>query len=105
MRGPLALSHFIELNEWLVRHAHKGKHIYVKSFDLSFQSATIVILTCMCVLDKRSTLWLRYTFRQTFLGKSVIGGTNATYIILDKLTWKYLLKIYVKMTSLVTMKL
>ena len=59
MHGPSALGHLIQLVAWLLHHAHRGKHLYVKSFDLSFQSATIVVISYMCILDKRNTLWLR----------------------------------------------
>ena len=66
------LGHFIKLVvAWLVRYAHRGKHSFVKSFDSSFQSTTIVVSMFMCVLDKRNTLWLWDMVRQTSLGKSV----------------------------------
>ena len=63
MFGPSALSHLIQPVAGLTRHGRKGKQFFVKSFDLLFPSATIVVLTYMFVLDKRNTLWLRDTIR------------------------------------------
>ena len=68
---PSALGHLIEPVLQLTRHVHRGKQFFVKLFDLLFQSATIVVLTCMFVLDKRNTLWLCDTVKQTSLRKSM----------------------------------
>ena len=67
---PSAIGHLIEAVARLTRHARRGKQFFVKSFDLLLQSTTIVVLAYMFVLDKRTTLWLRDTVRQTSLGKS-----------------------------------
>ena len=56
MLGPLAFGHLIEPVARLTRHPHGGKQFFVKSFDILFQSATIVVLTHLFVLDKRNTL-------------------------------------------------
>ena len=63
----------------LTRHAGRGKQLFVESFNLSFQSATIVVLTCMCVLDKRNTMWLRDTVRKTSWGKSSAAGLTRNH--------------------------
>ena len=70
MLVPSALTHLIEPVARRTRHASRGKQFFVKSFDLFFQSATIFVLTYMFVQNKRNTLWLRDTVRQSSVGKS-----------------------------------
>ena len=70
MLGPSALSQLIRLVARMMHHVCRGKQFFVKSFNLPFQSTTIVVLIYMFVLDKRNTLWLRNKIRQTSLGKS-----------------------------------
>ena len=53
-------------------HACRGKQFFVKVFYLLPQSATIVVLTYMFVLDQRNILWLRDTVRRTPLGKPIV---------------------------------
>ena len=86
--GPSALGHLIELVGRLKRHARRGKQLFVKSFDLSFQSFTIV-WTYLFVLDKRNTLWLRVrdTVRQTSRWKSAVGPGPLTSIGMS--AWPY----------------
>ena len=55
----------------------RGKQLFVNSFHLLFQSTILVVLTYMFVLNKRNTLWLRDTVRQTSLGNSA-GDPAAT---------------------------
>ena len=74
MLGPSALGPLIERLAWLTLHASRGKQFFVKSFDFSFQSATIVVLTYMFLLNKTNTVFLRDTVKQTSLGKSGAGA-------------------------------
>ena len=57
------------------RHTSMDKEIAIKSLYFSFQSTVNAIIlystSYMYVLDKKNTLWLRDTVRQTSLGKSV----------------------------------
>ena len=62
MLGPSALGHLIEPLARLSRYTHRSKQFFVESFDyLLFQSATIVALAYMFLLDKNNTLCLRDT--------------------------------------------
>ena len=79
MPGASALGHLNKPVAQLTRHVRRGKQFFVKSFDLSFQNATIAVLTYMFVLDRRNTLWLRDMVRQTSRGKSA----TAYFIILQ----------------------
>ena len=57
------------LSSWWLdwhRHARIAKQFFVKSYNFSYQSVTIV-LTYTLVLNKRNTLWLRHMVRQTSL--------------------------------------
>ena len=59
------------------RYACTGKKVFVKLYDLSFQSVTLVVLIHMFVLDKRNTSRLRDTVRPTSPRKSVAGAGPA----------------------------
>ena len=80
MLGPSAFVNSIEPVVRLTRHASRGKQYCVKSFDLSFQRATSVVSYCMFLLDKKNTLCLRDTVRQTSFGKSAAGADQAAAV-------------------------
>ena len=51
--GPSALGHLFELVAWPRCHARRGKHFFVKSLDLQFQSApSRCCNTSGCLLDQ-----------------------------------------------------
>ena len=54
--GSLALGHLIELLARLASPCAHGKQLFVKSYDLSFQSVTVVISTYVCLYWIRGVL-------------------------------------------------